>query len=145
VVLGIVTGFPESRYREGRLRANASEPESLQTMIGPNVWRDVYKMSVNHDPETGVSYLLEQVKTAVKTFMWEPPLGEQAVLPRLADLLAEAVGRDTGAGITQDYRMSSRTNLPGCCLLVSRRRAAASSRSSCSTPPTPRTLSSRGT
>jgi len=109
----VIGRLREHRYREGRVRANASEPELLQTMIGPNVWRNTYKMSVNHDPETAVSYLLEQVKTEVKTFLREPPLGEQPMLPRLADLLAEAAGRDTGAGITQDYLEEFKGKLAG--------------------------------
>ena len=109
----VVGRLRQDRYREGRLRANASEPELLQTMIGPNVWRDTYKMSVNHDPDTAVSYLLEQVKTSVKTFLREPPLGEQPMLPRLADLLAEAAGRDTDSGITQDYLEEFKGKLAG--------------------------------
>ena len=82
-------------------------------MIDPNAWRDAYKMSVEHGPETAVSYLLEQVKTKVKTFLQEPPLGEQPMLPRLADLLAEAAGRDTDSGITQDYLDEFKGKLAG--------------------------------
>ncbi len=48
----VIGRLRQHRYREGRLRANTSEPELLQTMIDPNAWRDAYKMSVEHGPET---------------------------------------------------------------------------------------------
>ena len=101
------------RHREGRLRVNASEPELLQTMVDPSVWRDMLRMSVEHGPNTAVSYLLEQVKTEVKIFLRQPPSGEQPMLPRLADLLAEAAGRDTYSGITQDYLDEFKGKLAG--------------------------------
>ncbi len=49
----------------------------------------------------------------MKTFLQEPPLGEQPMLPRLADLLAEAAGRDTDSGITQDYLDEFKGKLAG--------------------------------
>jgi hypothetical protein len=109
----VVGRLRQHRYREGRLRANSSEPELLQTMVAPGAWRDTFKMSVEHGPETAVSYLLEQVKTEVKTFLREPPPGEQPMLPKLADLLAEAAGRDTDSGITQNYLEEFKGKLAG--------------------------------
>jgi hypothetical protein len=109
----VIGRLRQHRYREGRLRPNSSEPELLQTMVGPAAWRETYKMSVEHGPETAMSYLLEQVKTEVKTFLREPPLGEQPMLPKLADLLAEAAGRDTDSGITQDYLDEFKGKLAG--------------------------------
>ena len=109
----VVGRLRQHRYREGRGRAAATEPELLQTMIGPTAWRDTYKLSVEHGPESAVSYLLEQVKTEVKTFLREPPLGEQPMLPRLGDLLTEAAGRDTGSGITQEYLDEFKAKLAG--------------------------------
>jgi hypothetical protein len=109
----VVGRLRQHRYREGRLRANSSEPEMLQTMVAPSAWRDTLKMSMEHGPETAVSYLLEQVKTEVKTFLREPPRGEQPMLPRLADLLSEAAGRDTDSGITQDYLDEFKGKLAG--------------------------------
>jgi hypothetical protein len=109
----VIARLREHRYREGRVRAIASEPELLQTMTGPTAWRETYKMSVDHGPGSAVSYLLEQVKTEVKTFLREPPLGEQPMLPKLADLLSEASGHDTGSGITQDYLDEFKAKLAG--------------------------------
>ncbi|MGH3156150.1 MAG: hypothetical protein ACRDNF_06195, partial [Streptosporangiaceae bacterium] len=54
-----------------------------------------------------------QVKTAVKTFLREPPLGERPMLPRLADLLAEAAGRETYSGVTPDYLDEFKGKLAG--------------------------------
>jgi len=50
----IAPGLAAHDLRKGR------EPELLQTMISPNVSRDTHKMSVNHDPETAVSDLLDE-------------------------------------------------------------------------------------
>jgi hypothetical protein len=92
----------QHRYRAGQTRPNATKPELLQTMIGPGVWREAYATSVAHGPETAVAYVLEQVKTGMKTFLREPVDGEP-MLPKLADLLVEAAGRGSKSGITQDY------------------------------------------
>jgi hypothetical protein len=109
----VVGRLRQHRYREGRLQPNSAEAELLQTMVGPSTWRDTFKMSVEHSPQTALSYLLEQVKTEVKTFLREPPLGEQPMLPKLADLLAEAAGRFTDSGITQDYLDEFKGKLAG--------------------------------
>ena len=63
-------------------------------------------MSMDQDPRTRVSYLREVVKTAIKTFLRQPPAGEQPMLPRLQDLLIEAAGhghRGSGNSIQQEY------------------------------------------
>ena len=70
-------------------------------------------MGVEHGQESAVSYLLEQVKTEVKTFLREPPLGEQPMLPKLADMLSDAAGHDSGSGITQDYLDEFKAKLAG--------------------------------
>ncbi len=102
----------QHRYRSGMARPGASEPELLQTMIGPDAWRETFKMSVEHGPENAVAYLLEQVKTEVKTFLREP-VDEQPMLPKLADLLAEVSGRGTKSGITQPYLDQFKGKLAG--------------------------------
>jgi hypothetical protein len=109
----VISRLREYRYREGRGKATATEPELLQTIVGPSAWRETYKMSVDHGPESAVSYLLAQVKTEVKTFLREPPLGEQPMLPKLADLLTEAAGRQTDSGITQEYLDEFKAKLAG--------------------------------
>ena len=61
-----------------------------------------------------MSYLREQVKTEVKTFLREPPPGEQPMLPRLHDLLAEAAGHGRASpSIMQDYLDEFRGKLAG--------------------------------
>jgi hypothetical protein len=82
---------------------NRSDAELLQTLLDVDSWRDVYRLSVEHGPERAVSDLKERVKTAVKTFLREAPSGQQPILPRLHDLLAEAAGRDGTTSAMRDY------------------------------------------
>ncbi len=50
-----------------------------------------------------MAYLREQVKIEVKTFLQEPPPGEQPMLPKLDDLLAEAAGHGRATSVMQEY------------------------------------------
>ena len=68
-----------------------------------DTWREAYRISIEESPEHAVSYLREQVQTAVKRFLREPPPGEQPLLPRLHDLLSAAAGLKHGPEIQQDY------------------------------------------
>jgi hypothetical protein len=102
----------EQRFREGRLAPNTTQREVLATLVGPDAWRETYRISTGQTPEHAVSYLREQVKTQIKTFLCQPPPGEAPMLPRLADLLAEAAGRGSDA-IAQDYLDSFRGKLAG--------------------------------
>ena len=109
----VVERLRQHRYREGRLGPTPPSLSCCRRWSPLSAWRDTFKMSVEHGPETAISYLLEQVKTEVKTFLREPPPGEQPMLPKLADLLAEAAGRDTDSGITQDYLEEFKGKLAG--------------------------------
>lgn len=91
------------RAREGRLQPNSTPADLLRTLIGPDGWREAYRLSTEHGPDSAVAYLREQVKTEVKTFLREPPTGEQPMLPKLDDLLAEAAGHGTATTGMQDY------------------------------------------
>jgi len=103
----VVRRLIEQRKQEGRLHANPREADLLPTIVGPDVWRDAYQLIVANGSERGVelalAYLREQVKTGVKTFLREPPLGEQPLLPKLHDLLAEAAGQETATSAMQEY------------------------------------------
>ena len=103
----VVRRLIEQRKQEGRLHANPREADLLPTIVGPDVWRDAYQLIVANGTERGaelaVAYLREQVKTGVKTFLREPPLGEQSMLPRLEDLLDKAATRGTTTSAMQEY------------------------------------------
>jgi hypothetical protein len=109
----VVRRMREHYAREGRLSVNSTEPKLVETLVGASGWRETYEMSISQTPEHAVSYLREQVKTEVKRFLREPPSGEQPMLPRLQDLLAEAAGHGTGQGIMQDYLDGFRGKLAG--------------------------------
>ncbi len=102
----VVRRLIEQRKQEGRLHA-PREADLLPTIVGPDVWRDAYQLIVANGTERGaelaVAYLREQVKTGVKTFLGEPPLGEQPMLPRLEELLDKAATRGTATSAMQEY------------------------------------------
>jgi hypothetical protein len=99
----VVAQLREHLFRERLMLPNPSEPELLRTMIQPDAWRTTYEMTVQRGAETTVSYLLEQVKVAVKTFLRTPLYGEQPMLPRLADMLASSARPGSGSEIPQEY------------------------------------------
>lgn len=107
-----VARLRQHRHQAGRARPGAAEHELLQTMVAPGTWRETFKTSVAHGPDIAVAYLLEQVKTEVKTFLRERVDG-QSMLPKLDDLLTEAAGRDTKTGITPDYLNEFQGKLAG--------------------------------
>jgi Tubulin like len=87
---------------EGRLRPGYGEAGLVPAMIGADGWRETYRISSEQAPEYAVAQLRERLRTEVKAFLREPSSGEPPMLPRLADLLAEAAGDGTGRGIMLD-------------------------------------------
>jgi hypothetical protein len=82
---------------------NLSEAALLQTLLDVGTWRDIYRLSVEHGPERAITDLKDRVKTAVKRFLREAPPGQQPILPRLHDLLAEAAGHAGTTSTMRDY------------------------------------------
>ena len=101
------------RAKEGRLQPNSSESDLVKTLVGPEGWREAYQLSTEHGPEHAVAYLREQVKIEVKTFLQEPPPGEQPMLPKLDELLAEAAGHGAAASVMQEYLDEFSSKLAG--------------------------------
>lgn len=101
----VVRRMKDQLARDGVLSPNPPDAELLKALIGPNTWQEAFRFSVEQSPERAVSYLRETVKTAVKTFLRATYPGQQPILPRLHDLLAEAAGqRSHGAqDIPRDY------------------------------------------
>jgi len=99
----VIRRLLDHRSREGRLHPNSSEADLVNTLVGAEGWRETYRLSTEHGAEYAVAFLREQVKTEVKTFLREPPPGEQPMLPKLDDLLAEAAGHGTATNVMQDY------------------------------------------
>jgi hypothetical protein len=99
----VVRRLTDRAKREGRLPANPREADLATVLAGTGAWHEALQISIEHGADHAVAYLREQLKTAVKTFLREPPAGEPPMLPRLHVLLAEAAGHGTGSGVTQDY------------------------------------------
>lgn len=99
----LVRRMREQKAREEALPVGATDAQLVQVLVGEETWREAYRISVAESPEHAVSYLREQVQSAVKRFLREPPPGEQPLLPRLHDLLTAAAGHRHGPDIQQDY------------------------------------------
>jgi hypothetical protein len=97
------------------IAANASEADLLRAMLGSGAWAEAFRISVDQSPENAVARLRERVRTAVKLFLRVPSPGEQPILPRLHDLLAEAAAeeRDPRPAAGSDYLESFRAKLAG--------------------------------
>lgn len=109
----VVKRMREHFAREGRLRVNSPVSELVDMLIGASGWYETYEIAATKPPEHALSFLRERVKTEVKRFLREPPPGEQPMLPKLGDLLAEAAGHATGSGVMQDYLEEFRGKLAG--------------------------------
>ncbi len=99
----LVRRMREQKAREEALPVSATDAQLVEVLVGHETWREAYRISVAESPENAVSYLREQVQSAVKRFLREPPAGEQPLLPRLHDLLTAAAGHTHGPDIQQDY------------------------------------------
>jgi hypothetical protein len=99
----LVRRMREQKAREEALPVGATDGQLVRALVGEDSWREAYRISVDESPENAVSYLREQVQSAVKRFLREPPPGEQPLLPRLHDLLTAAAGHVHGPDIQQDY------------------------------------------
>jgi hypothetical protein len=99
----VIRRLLDHRTRQGRLQPNSRPADLVQTLVGADGWRETWQLSVEHGPEHAVGYLREQVKIGVKTFLREPPPGEQPMLPTLGDLLAEAATRGAATSVMQEY------------------------------------------
>ena len=79
--------FRRLREQMARDRAsctpNSTEADVLRALIGAETWREAFQISVEQTPEQAVSYLREQVKSAVKKFL-------RAAAPRRAAAAAPA-------------------------------------------------------
>jgi tubulin-like protein len=109
----VMTRLLDYRTKEGRLHANSSEADLIRTLVGPEGWREAFRLSTEHGAEYAVAYLREQVKTEVETFLREPPPGEQPMLPKLGDLLAEVAGHGPATGVLQEYLDEFKGKLAG--------------------------------
>ncbi len=83
--------------QDGRTDANPTVAALLKVLLGEKAWPKAFQTSLEQSPALAVSYLREQVKTEIKTFLQAKPPGGQPLLPRLHDLLAQAAGHGRGA------------------------------------------------
>ncbi len=100
-------------HATGQLNANPTPDEVLATLVPPESWREIYRISVEQGPEHAVSYLRGRAKTGIKIFLRESRAGESPMLPRLADLLVQAAGQSHYFEIQQEYLEAFRRSLTG--------------------------------
>jgi len=80
----------------GRLRPASSEAELFGALIGPEGWREMFRLAWDQTPDQALVELKERVKTSVKTFLRNSEPGRRSLVPRLQDLLAASAGQQRG-------------------------------------------------
>ena len=68
----LVRRMREQKAREEALPVSATDAQLVEVLVGHETWREAYRISVAESPENAVSYLREQVQSAVKRFLREP-------------------------------------------------------------------------
>ncbi len=108
------------RLRKKLAETNAVQENSnadvvLRALIGAQAWPEAFRISVEHSPEQAVSYLREQAKIGIKSFLRTASPGEQPILPKLEDLLIVAAGHShvSDSTIDPDYVEAFRGRLAG--------------------------------
>jgi hypothetical protein len=111
----VVRRLLETLTADGAIAPNASVTDVLRAIIGSEAWPEAFRISVDQSPDHAVARLRERVRTHVKQLLRTPPPGEQPILPRLHDLLAEAAAdeRDKRPAVVPDYLDSFRAKLAG--------------------------------
>jgi hypothetical protein len=111
-----ITRLRAQMARNGQINVNSSEADLVRALVGADTWPEAFKISVEQTPDHAVAYLREVMKTKIKTFLRQPPPGEQPLLPRLQDVLAAATGygqHGTGTGLQHEYLDELSTKLAG--------------------------------
>ncbi len=95
----------DQMVRDRSIEINSREADVVQALAGPDIWQKAFRISVEDSPEQAVSFLRGTVKTEVMRFLRAATPGEQPILPRMHDLLADAAGHGpgSGTGVDQDY------------------------------------------
>jgi hypothetical protein len=106
-------GRMDQFYQQVAERVLRSRGEPGSPVIGAEAWREAYRLSVRQGPGQAVSYLRDLLKAEIKALLREPEPGRPLLLPRLADLLAEAAVPGARPGLTQDQLDEFRGKLAG--------------------------------
>ncbi|MEO5878371.1 MAG: tubulin-like doman-containing protein [Streptosporangiaceae bacterium] len=95
--LRVVRRMVDDMVAKGRLQPASTDADVLGALIGAEGWREVYRMSWEHNsPEQAVGELRERIKAEVKTYFRLAERGQTPLLPQLQDLLSEASGHGSG-------------------------------------------------
>jgi hypothetical protein len=76
--------------RDGQVPADATAAQLITALIGEKAWREAFRLAGENTSETAVGLIRERVKSGVKDHFTRTEMGRAPLLPRLADLLAEA-------------------------------------------------------
>ncbi|TKK85240.1 hypothetical protein FDA94_26590 [Herbidospora galbida] len=82
-----------ARIRERlQLPPGVQDAVVLERLLGEDGWRPLYRQASETTPVRAVDELRDRIKIAVKTYLQEEAPGLTTLLPRLRDLLDQAVG-----------------------------------------------------
>ncbi|MEO3859309.1 tubulin-like doman-containing protein [Acrocarpospora sp. B8E8] len=94
----------------GRLRPNAGEADLLNEIIDTDGWRRVFQISTEDGPAYAKAHLRDRLKQEVKRLFRHREHGERPLLPPMADLVAQAAGKD-GALVEEEDLLQFRQKL----------------------------------
>jgi Tubulin like len=109
----VIRRLIDSLVSDGRLQSAATESDLVQALVGATGWREAYKTSFDQSADQAVADLRDLVKARVMTFLRDIAPGRRPLLPRLGDLLAEAVAQNMAETPPQDYVDGFRGKLAG--------------------------------
>jgi hypothetical protein len=81
---------------QNRLRPSSTEAELFGALIGPEGWRDMFRLAWERTPDQALADLKDRIKTDVMRFLRNPEPGKRPLVPRLHNLLAAAAGQQRG-------------------------------------------------
>lgn len=98
------TRFVSNYVVLGRVRQAATEADLLTALLGPEGWRQTYRISAEQGPAQALTFVRDRVKQEVKRLFRHRGDDERPLLPPLADLLAQAAGKDVPPVDDDDLR-----------------------------------------
>lgn len=92
----VVRSFRSFFGVSGRLRPTATVGEIVAEIFGERTWQQAFTSGVDFGADRTINTLRDKLKQEVLRRLRHRETGTRPLLPTLADLLAEAAGRDTG-------------------------------------------------
>jgi hypothetical protein len=99
----VINRLTDTKVAAGQLKPGAGEAGLLNNLIGAAGWRQAFAtLSEDRNAEQAVDELKERLKAEIKTCFQQAEPQRTALLPRLADQLAQAASQSSGTLSAED-------------------------------------------